>query len=250
MFDVLYQAMRLTGHIYTNFIDFCAERIFYYVETPLFKNRFNQLLFNKYTEILLWIGSVITFTFFDFTQIFLAVEFFAPAIIANAAPPIGKKICQKSNFWILRLLKVLYNESMHLKKLGSHKTWGGFIFGISSGTILAFPIVNVINAVLNTVLETEFFFFNDFVLAFALATAALSGDAIGSRIKRKNGILPGEFVPIDLYGWSFSALLISMLSYHFWRSPLVLTLTALTILPVGASIFGLLAVMLKIKESR
>lgn len=249
---VLYKIGEVVGCWYNSFIEYLAENIFYYMETPLFNNKINQLVFNKYAEILMWLGSIAVIISFGVNQVLFGIGFFAPAIVANTVPPIGKKIVvhfQSSKTNLLWLLKALYNEPMNLERFGSHKTWGGFILGVALGA-LSYPLIDLVIVLINNALHLTIATYDNFILGLALAIAALTGDAIGSFLKRRKGILPGEFVPMDLYGWSWAALIVSIISVEFWKTPELLSGIALTILPVGSSISGIIAVVLKIKEGR
>jgi hypothetical protein len=253
MKKVLYQFTLSIGAIYESLIEILAEQIFLYTDTPIFNNRLTQLIFNKYAELIMSIGAILTILIFGINKILYAIGFFMPAILANFFPPLGKKIVMKYgnlNFWVLKILKSLYEEPINIKKLGSHKTWGGIVFGVLFGVIGQLIFNSVLTIIIYLFKIKEIVVFDNLVLAFAFAVAALSGDAIGSWIKRKQAIPPGVFVPMDLYDWSWAALAVAILSYEFWQAPLLLSLCALTLLPVGSSISGIIAVLLKIKDSR
>ncbi len=105
------------------------------------------------------------------------IIFILPAYIANSAPVIlhGKTPLDMGQ-------KFLDKQPL----LGKSKTIKGFVAGVFAGTVTG----ALIAAALPYLWHTSF---NDKVLtAFLLSLGAMTGDSIGSFIKRRRGILSGQ----------------------------------------------------------
>lgn len=138
---------------------------------------------------------------------FLAVCFYfiLPAYAANVAPILAKR------FNVLPWLAVPVdcNASWNGKPLlGPHKTLRGFVLGTAaaiavtlSQTLLyplfPFPTVGLVN----------YAHVNPLVLGFLLGFGSLLGDSLGSFVKRRVGIKPGEpLLGLDQTGMAIAAI--------------------------------------------
>ncbi len=87
----------------------------------------------------------------------------SPAFAANLAPPVLNKLFPKLN----------YPMDFGTNVLGTNKTWRGFIGGSAVGGLIGFLLgLNIL-------------------YSFAIATAALAGDALSSLAKRRFKLAPG-----------------------------------------------------------
>ncbi|MBT8171243.1 CDP-2,3-bis-(O-geranylgeranyl)-sn-glycerol synthase, partial [Candidatus Bathyarchaeota archaeon] len=113
-----------------------------------------------------------------------AMWFIFPAYCANAAPVIfggGKPMDSGKTF--------LDGKPF----LGSHKTWRGFIAGLSVGTIVGIVQTLIFE---NFLIEYSSQFQYSILLGFLISLGALSGDLIESFIKRRINQPPGSSLPI------------------------------------------------------
>ncbi len=144
------------------------------------------------------------------------ILFILPAYIANAAPVIlGGKT------------PIDLGQKMNDKKriLGKGKTIRGFIAGVLAGTVAGFFL---------SVYVAEFMThapFNDkIIISFFLSLGAMSGDAIGSFIKRRIGIESGnESLVTDQLLFLGVALLFS---YPFYTGKVELQLVDVAVLAI------------------
>ena len=98
--------------------------------------------------------------------------------------------------------------------LGNNKTVRGTVMGIASGVVVG---------------AIEYPFFHMFAIAVLLSVGALSGDLLGSFIKRRIGIGPGKRVPVlDQYGFFVIALLFASPLGHLPSTYGLLFLAVLT----------------------
>ena len=122
-----------------------------------------------------------------FAIIIYSLIYIFPAYVANGAPVIfggGKPLDFGRKF-------------MGKRVLGDSKTIKGAVAGIMAGTIIGIVEYN--------------FFPHMLCISVALALGAISGDALGSFIKRRIDLKPGAILPIfDQYGFLAFALLFAL----------------------------------------
>ena len=121
-----------------------------------------------------------------------SIIYILPAFIANGAPVIfkGKKPLD-------------FNKTLFKKRIfGDHKTIRGTFSGLFAG-------------ILTGIIES--FFIPELLLpSIFLSIGAISGDLIGSFIKRRFDIKPGKSIPIlDQFGFVIFALLFALPFDHF-----------------------------------
>ncbi|HZX12685.1 MAG TPA: CDP-archaeol synthase [Candidatus Nanoarchaeia archaeon] len=128
--------------------------------------------------------------------IFKVIYFLVPYAFANMAPVLVKNYF-KGLAYPLDSYKALFGKRV----LGDHKTWRGLIFGIIGG---------IFGSLLQLFLA-EFSFFQQFMLfpitksnvllyGFLIGLGAIVGDAVGSFIKRRINVSPGQsLVPLDQF---------------------------------------------------
>jgi CDP-2,3-bis-(O-geranylgeranyl)-sn-glycerol synthase len=112
-------------------------------------------------------------------EIFNALYYIFPAYCANGAPVLfggGRPIDGGRLFWDGKPI------------FGSHKTIRGFIFGILIGTFVGW--------VQETLAPSVGFPQGSTVLGFVLSLGALTGDLLGSFIKRRMNLKPGAHLPV------------------------------------------------------
>ncbi len=128
-------------------------------------------------------------------EIFNALYYIFPAYCANGAPVVfggGHPIDRGKKFWDGRPI------------FGSHKTIRGFASGIIIGTFVGW----VQEALAPNVGLPQ----GSLTLGFALSLGALIGDLIGSFIKRRLNLKPGESLPLsDQLDFVLVALLFGLL---------------------------------------
>jgi len=145
-------------------------------------------------------------------NLLLAIWFFLPAGVANAAPVIANKI-PLLNRWNTPLDFGLEHDGRRL--LGPNKTWRGFVFGVATATAtiwLQFMLWSGVasnSAFWQRAGELSAFGNNYFLLLGALLGAgALLGDAVESYFKRKKGVLSGHsWFPFDQIDYIIGGLL-------------------------------------------
>lgn len=139
-------------------------------------------------------------------EIISALYYIFPAYCANASPVIfggGKPIdCGR---------KFIDGKPI----FGSHKTYRGFISGLVIGTFVGW-VQEIINPMASTYGLPEINLF----LGFALSLGALIGDLVGSFIKRRINLKPGEPLPIvDQIDFVLFALLFALAIAPYSLSP-------------------------------
>ncbi|MFH1188163.1 MAG: CDP-archaeol synthase [bacterium] len=159
--------------------------------------------------------------------ILTSTYFALPAMFANMAP-----VCCK------KYLKFLYKPIDGGKTwrgkpiLGSHKTWGGFIVGIITATVVVFlqkllyqygSFANI--SYINYQKESAI------LVGFLLGFGALFGDAFKSLIKRRFNVKPGDkFFPWDqldlLIGAGIFISFVKPISLQMWIFYIGLALVA------------------------
>lgn len=113
-----------------------------------------------------------------------AIIFILPAYFANAAPVLFRTGSSK----IPMDYGVKFYDSRRI--LGKGKTWTGFFVGIITGTIIG--IITWFLGILNLYPDFE----THVLAAFLLSVGTMTGDAIGSFIKRRINVRSGKSVPI------------------------------------------------------
>jgi len=128
-------------------------------------------------------------------EVFNALYYIFPAYCANGAPVIfggGHPIDGGKKF--------LDGKPI----LGSHKTYRGLLFGLIIGTFVGW--------VQETLAPRAGLPQGSVILGFVLSLGALLGDLIGSFIKRRLNLKPGESLPVsDQIDFVLVALLLSLL---------------------------------------
>lgn len=121
---------------------------------------------------------------------------FAPALVANMAPPIAAKLFPH------------HNKPVWKRVLGRNKTWRGFVAGALVGVVVLVVQAEVVPLVGGDWLERfEILPYREISTAQAallgalLGTLALVGDAGESAIKRRLGMPPGESWWPDRIDW-------------------------------------------------
>ncbi|MEM3431702.1 MAG: CDP-2,3-bis-(O-geranylgeranyl)-sn-glycerol synthase [Candidatus Micrarchaeia archaeon] len=113
-----------------------------------------------------------------------AIIFILPAYFANAAPVLFKTGTSKTPMDY----GVKFYDSRRI--LGKGKTWTGFFIGILTGTIIG--IITWLLGILNIYPTFE----THMLVAFLLSVGTMTGDAVGSFIKRRINVKSGKSVPI------------------------------------------------------
>jgi CDP-2,3-bis-(O-geranylgeranyl)-sn-glycerol synthase len=156
-----------------------------------------------------------------------SLYFFLPAFLANMAPVLLK--------WLP------FNQPIHEKMFGSHKTWRGLIVA---------PIIGILIFQLQIYLF-QFEFFNrislinypDFtiLLGFLLGFGAILGDLVKSYYKRKNKIKPGNpWIPYDQIDFVIGGVLLSFFVYVPTVSVVVILLILSPLLHILTNVIGYL----------
>src|SRR3989344_8466943 len=142
---------------------------------------------------------------------FQTLYFLVPVAFANMAPVLVRR-------WFQFLNKPLdFNKKLNGKRiLGDHKTFRGLIFGILGG---------VLGVLLQSYLFQFSFFkelslinyneINIFLFGFLIGLGVIVGDALGSFIKRRLNVKPGEsFIPLDQIVAPFGAMILLLPIYN------------------------------------
>ena len=129
-------------------------------------------------------------------DIFYALYFIFPAYCANAIPVIlggGRPIDGGRIFWDGKPI------------FGAHKTFRGFLMGLSIGTL-----VGVLQSMVGEFFSTPLFQY-PLLLGFTISLGALLGDLLESFVKRRLNLSPGAPFPIfDQLDFVVGALLFSL----------------------------------------
>jgi len=156
-----------------------------------------------------------------------ALYFALPVYFANMAPVFFKKL----NF----LSKPINN-----KLFGSHKTYGGFIFGILTAILVTFMQYKL-NLSINLLNYSNFL-----LIGFLFGFGALFGDLVKSFFKRRIGIKPGKpWIPFDQLDFIVGGLLFISLVY-VPEFEIILTLLVLT--PIGHILINHIGYYLRVRE--
>lgn len=106
-----------------------------------------------------------------------------PAYIANGSPVLGSKILES-----LKIKRHPIDGGRNFidgkRVFGDNKTWEGLLIGISMGFLAGF---------VQAVLSNEYLYI---IRGFVLSIGAVVGDLIGSFIKRRLGLKPGDLLPV------------------------------------------------------
>ncbi|MFA4886826.1 MAG: CDP-archaeol synthase [Candidatus Nanoarchaeia archaeon] len=146
---------------------------------------------------------------------FQTLYFLVPVAFANMAPVLVRKHFQSLN-------KPLdFNKKLNGKRiLGDHKTFRGLIFGILGG---------VLGVLLQSYLFQFSFFkelslinyneINIFLFGFLIGLGVIVGDAVGSFIKRRINLKPGQSsIPLDQIVAPFGAMILLLPIYNVgWK---------------------------------
>ena len=131
-------------------------------------------------------------------ELFLAVWFFLPAGLANAAPILA------APFPLIKKWNAPIDcGKMYRGKriLGSHKTWRGLVVGIITATLVLWLQQLAIshNAVLQSWTDqVKYVSLPTLIVGPLFGIGALGGDAIESFFKRQRGVAPGQgWFPFD-----------------------------------------------------
>ncbi|MEM3716150.1 MAG: CDP-2,3-bis-(O-geranylgeranyl)-sn-glycerol synthase [Candidatus Bathyarchaeia archaeon] len=165
-------------------------------------------------------------------EIFNALYYIFPAYCANASPVLfggGKPIDFGRKFIDGKPI------------FGPHKTYRGFIFGLLVGTLVGY--------VQEFIAPTYGLPAGSVLRGFSLSLGALTGDLIGSFIKRRLNLKPGAPLPvIDQLSFVIFALLFSLIiepsSISFMGAALIIVLTA----PIHILV-NIIAYLLRLKET-
>lgn len=160
---------------------------------------------------------------YGFELVLSTIVFVLPAYIANMTPLIVAKIIPKrrpmdlGRYWI---------DGRRI--LGDSKSIEGFISGVFSGFLVGF-------------------FLSDMLRGFLMGLGAMTGDALGSFIKRRLGMAQGESAPLlDQCLFVLIALLFcSSAGYTLMPEQLMVILIATPILHVSSNY---VAYLVKIKQ--
>lgn len=143
----------------------------------------------------------------------LAIWFFMPAGVANAAPIFAAKLPFIDRF------SAPLDFGLHIggeRVLGSHKTWRGLVAGILVATLTLWLQQRAVehSAFLTSVVTTQWSFtlLPTWLLGPLLGLGALGGDAVESFLKRRNHIPAGEsWFPYDQIDYIIGAAALSAL---------------------------------------
>jgi CDP-2,3-bis-(O-geranylgeranyl)-sn-glycerol synthase len=117
-----------------------------------------------------------------------AFLFFLPAGVANASPVFANRTP-----WLRRWKTPLdFGKSWKGHRIfGDNKTWRGFLFGILTGGVTSLLIAYFF-------IPNSYDAWHTFLIGALLGAGALSGDAVESFFKRRNGVAPGKsWFPFD-----------------------------------------------------
>jgi CDP-2,3-bis-(O-geranylgeranyl)-sn-glycerol synthase len=146
--------------------------------------------------------------------LFELLYFMLPAAFANMAPVILRKFLPFFD------KPIDFKRKLFGKRIfGSHKSFGGIIFGTITGMFICFLQFMIQHIGLYSL---DFIDYSDWIIiGFLLSFGALFGDLMKSFLKRQIGVKPGaRFIPFDQVDFSIGALLFfsiySELSYIYW----------------------------------
>jgi len=160
---------------------------------------------------------------YGFEVVVGAVLFALPAYIANMTPLILSRVIRKR-----RPLDMGKKWIDRKRVFGDNKSVEGFVAGVLAGLVTGFFLGNPLRG-------------------FLMGSGAMTGDVLGSFIKRRLDIPQGELAPIlDQYLFILMALLFSYLAGHTTTSDqLVVILIATPILHVSSNY---VAYLLKMRQ--
>ncbi len=160
---------------------------------------------------------------YGFEVVVGAILFALPAYTANMTPLILSKVIRKR-----RPLDMGKNWVDRKRVFGDNKSVEGFVAGVLAGLVTGLFLGNPLKG-------------------FLMGSGAMTGDVLGSFIKRRLDIPQGELAPIlDQYLFILMALLFSYLAGHTTTSDqLVVILIATPILHVSSNY---VAYLLKIRQ--
>lgn len=175
------------------------------------------------------------------TQIIFVIWFYLPAQIANTAPVFASK------WGIMKFLdKPLDGGRSYrgVRILGDHKTYRGFVSGITASIIVVYFQVSL-SEYLN-MNQIDYSSTSIIKLGFLMGFGALTGDAIKSFFKRCAGVKPGEsWLPFDQIDFVIGASLFTYFYIPLALTQYLLALITLFILHLSSTYVGYL---LKIRK--
>ena len=180
-----------------------------------------------------------------------SIVFILPAFFANASPTIlGKGTTLNGPIDGGRFWKG--NEELG-RLLGDGKTIRGFIGGTLTGTLIS-PLVILLLAIFGetaayvTYVDKGFFYsmfkaddpyLISIIIGFLQSIGALSGDLIGSFIKRRTGLKRGEtFLFMDQLGFLFVALVLSFFIIPFPLDWIMILIPITFVVHIVMNLFG------------
>jgi len=161
-----------------------------------------------------------------------AVWFALPAYIANASPVV-----------LARVLKRRHPLDMGAKfvdgkrVLGDSKTIEGFVFGISMGFLTGLVQGMLVDGVWVHVLR-----------GFVLGFGAMVGDSLGSFIKRRMGLRPGQPAPLLDQAMFIAVALLFAYMAKLYPLTMFQTIFLLVFTPVLHIVSNVFAYILKLKD--
>ncbi len=172
-----------------------------------------------------------------------ALWFILPAYVANSAPVQIAKIPYLEKF----SKPVDFGKSWRGARIfGDSKTWRGLIFGILFGTIFA-AIQVYLHDDANLFFKTSLPIMT-IQLGFMLSAGALVGDLVGSFVKRRVALAPGDPAPLlDQLNFVFGAYFFSYLLT--WTIDYEQFFVILLITPTLHLFFNAIAWIYKLKKN-
>lgn len=163
-----------------------------------------------------------------------SLYFFLPAYLANMVPVLVKKV-------------PFLSKPVWERKLGNHKTWRGFVFGILVGTAV-FCLQQYVY--LKGFTSLALISYPDFPFYFGtlLGLGALVGDAVKSYYKRKLNLAPGtSWMPWDQLDFVLGGLLFGFFVYVPSAGVVLILIVISPLLHIATNYIGYL---LKINKNK
>lgn len=154
---------------------------------------------------------------------FETIWFFLPALLANAAPAVGAKLCQKNRF-----LKKLFLP-ISILWLGKNKTYAGWILG-------------VVTAILVALIQAR-----SIIIGLILGVGTMTGDSVESFFKRRFQIEEGKYIIWDTIDWLLGALFLLAITNALPGKEIIIM--SIFICPLIVAVVNFIAFKSKIKRS-
>jgi CDP-diglyceride synthetase len=160
---------------------------------------------------------------FLFILMFETIWFFLPALLANAAPAVSAKFCQKNKF-----LQKLFSP-ISILWLGKNKTYAGWTLG-------------VLTAILVVVIQGR-----SIVVGLIMGIGTMTGDSVKSFFKRRFQIEEGKYIIWDTIDWLLGTLFLLSITKTLPEKQIIIM--SIFICPLIVAVVNFIAFKLKIKRS-